>query len=285
METVAIQDRDEIAYAPSVASRSDKEKSAFTTDVTSYKSGDSEGKGGPHMQFLNTDDPFPESPDSPIEDQQLTVRAVLVGCMLGGIIAASNIYLGLKVSDPSRNDSCLDSFVHADRMDVWRILVRLNPRLRHLETTVKNRAYLSWRRLFRAERKQRLSIGCNISRKPRVALHLGFPSRVPARTAERPPQGRHRQINHFYHLLRLLWFELHSAPEKVLHSEAKARVSLRRSCCIYDSVLACRQERRSDGKEENQGADLRIHLRHHPTRRQRVCSRRALGLACFLLSE
>jgi hypothetical protein len=98
MTTIVAQDRDEIAYAQSISSRSGKEKSAVTTDVVSYKSGDSEGKLETPAQFINTDDPFPESPDSPIEDQQLTVRAVLVGCMLGGIIAASNIYLGLKVS-------------------------------------------------------------------------------------------------------------------------------------------------------------------------------------------
>ncbi|KAG2143911.1 OPT oligopeptide transporter protein-domain-containing protein [Suillus cothurnatus] len=48
------------------------------------------------MQSMNTDDPFPVDPNSPVEDQQLTVRAVLVGCILGAIIAASNIYLGLK---------------------------------------------------------------------------------------------------------------------------------------------------------------------------------------------
>ncbi|KAH7915483.1 OPT oligopeptide transporter protein-domain-containing protein [Hygrophoropsis aurantiaca] len=45
---------------------------------------------------LNTDDPFPIDPDAPIEEQQLTARALLVGCGLGAVIAASNVYLGLK---------------------------------------------------------------------------------------------------------------------------------------------------------------------------------------------
>ncbi|EGN94830.1 hypothetical protein SERLA73DRAFT_114279 [Serpula lacrymans var. lacrymans S7.3] len=45
---------------------------------------------------VNTDDPFPEDPDSPIEEQQLTFRAVIVGCGLGAVISASNVYLGLK---------------------------------------------------------------------------------------------------------------------------------------------------------------------------------------------
>lgn len=38
----------------------------------------------------------PEDPDAIPEPQQLTVRAVFVGCCLGGVIAASNVYLGLK---------------------------------------------------------------------------------------------------------------------------------------------------------------------------------------------
>ncbi|KAG0709867.1 OPT oligopeptide transporter protein-domain-containing protein [Suillus ampliporus] len=58
-------------------------------------SGDSEEKLEP-VRFINTDEPFLESPDAPVEEQQLTVRAVLVGCILGGIVAASNIYIGLK---------------------------------------------------------------------------------------------------------------------------------------------------------------------------------------------
>ncbi|KAG1732693.1 OPT oligopeptide transporter protein-domain-containing protein [Suillus paluster] len=95
MTTVDPQDQDRVAYVQSVSSHSDKEKSAITTDIVSV-SGDSEGKLEPHVQFINTDDPFPESPDAPVEEQQLTIRAVLVGCILGGIIAASNIYLGLK---------------------------------------------------------------------------------------------------------------------------------------------------------------------------------------------
>ncbi|KAF9228186.1 hypothetical protein BS17DRAFT_773220 [Gyrodon lividus] len=47
-------------------------------------------------QFINTDGPFPEVPGTPVEEQ-LTVRAALLGCILGAVIAASNIYLGLKI--------------------------------------------------------------------------------------------------------------------------------------------------------------------------------------------
>ncbi|KAF5368921.1 hypothetical protein D9758_002936 [Tetrapyrgos nigripes] len=40
--------------------------------------------------------PFPVDPLAPVETHQLTVRAVFVGCVLGAIVGASNIYLGLK---------------------------------------------------------------------------------------------------------------------------------------------------------------------------------------------
>ncbi|KAF5330038.1 hypothetical protein D9611_010470 [Ephemerocybe angulata] len=40
--------------------------------------------------------PFPIDPHAPEETHQLTVRAVVVGCGLGAVVGASNIYLGLK---------------------------------------------------------------------------------------------------------------------------------------------------------------------------------------------
>ncbi|KAG6895581.1 hypothetical protein C0992_000543, partial [Termitomyces sp. T32_za158] len=40
--------------------------------------------------------PFPVDPDEMEETHQLTVRAVFVGCVLGAVVGASNIYLGLK---------------------------------------------------------------------------------------------------------------------------------------------------------------------------------------------
>ncbi|KAK5113887.1 hypothetical protein LTR85_010420 [Meristemomyces frigidus] len=45
--------------------------------------------------FLSHEEQFPIDPDAP-EEQQLTFRAIFVGCVLGGVIAASNVYLGLK---------------------------------------------------------------------------------------------------------------------------------------------------------------------------------------------
>ncbi|KAF9567161.1 OPT oligopeptide transporter [Agrocybe pediades] len=40
--------------------------------------------------------PFPIDPDEEEETHQLTFRAVFVGCCLGAVVGASNIYLGLK---------------------------------------------------------------------------------------------------------------------------------------------------------------------------------------------
>ncbi|KIL64112.1 hypothetical protein M378DRAFT_163587 [Amanita muscaria Koide BX008] len=57
-----------------------------------------EGQAEP-LQTLDDHDvsrPFPPMPGEIEETHQLTVRAVFVGCMLGAVVGASNIYLGLK---------------------------------------------------------------------------------------------------------------------------------------------------------------------------------------------
>ncbi|KAG4305629.1 hypothetical protein PORY_001185 [Pneumocystis oryctolagi] len=41
-------------------------------------------------------DPFPQDPNAPQETHQFTIRAMLVGSLLGMVVTASNIYLGLK---------------------------------------------------------------------------------------------------------------------------------------------------------------------------------------------
>lgn len=49
-----------------------------------------------YASLVNDGNPFPEDPSAPEETTQLTFRAVAVGCILGLIVGASNIYLGLK---------------------------------------------------------------------------------------------------------------------------------------------------------------------------------------------
>ncbi|KAG0706282.1 OPT oligopeptide transporter protein-domain-containing protein [Suillus ampliporus] len=130
---------------------------------------DSERKLEP-SQFINTDDPLPESPNVLVEDQQLTVRAVVVSCILGGIIAASNIYIGLKTGF-SFGAGLFGAMLG------FAIL-----------KTLSKTAPTSLGGLFRAQRKQRLSIGCYVSRKHRIDLHLGFPCCISARTVESHPK-------------------------------------------------------------------------------------------------
>jgi hypothetical protein len=49
--------------------------------------------------LLNDGNPFPPMPNAIEETTQLTVRAVAVGSMLGLIVGASNVYLGLKTGE------------------------------------------------------------------------------------------------------------------------------------------------------------------------------------------
>ncbi|KAI0312850.1 oligopeptide transporter [Amylostereum chailletii] len=60
---------------------------------------DHEDPGKPEPETFAAFDvtrPFPIDPDEEHEDHQLTFRALFVGCILGAVVGASNIYLGLK---------------------------------------------------------------------------------------------------------------------------------------------------------------------------------------------
>ena len=48
------------------------------------------------IALVNDGNPFPDDPNAPEETSQLTVRAIAVGSLLGLIVGASNVYLGLK---------------------------------------------------------------------------------------------------------------------------------------------------------------------------------------------
>lgn len=49
----------------------------------------------------------------PTETQTLTVRAVVVGCMLGSVVQASNLYLGLKTGFTCRSENRVQRFYDA----------------------------------------------------------------------------------------------------------------------------------------------------------------------------
>lgn len=74
-------------------SEKEYDKTSTQVDIDSIEQQDS---GTPAPQAINTDDPFPIDPDAPVEEYQFTFRAAIVGCGLGAVIAASNVYLGLK---------------------------------------------------------------------------------------------------------------------------------------------------------------------------------------------
>ena len=56
---------------------------------------------GMHLDeiLVNDGNPFPPMPDEIHEPNQLTVRAIVVGSLLGLIVGASNVYLGLKTGE------------------------------------------------------------------------------------------------------------------------------------------------------------------------------------------
>jgi len=82
----------------SASSSSENEKTKIGADVevalVDQAENDEGLTGGSHT--INTDDPFPMDPRLSMEERQFTLRAVLVGYALGAVIAASNVYLGLK---------------------------------------------------------------------------------------------------------------------------------------------------------------------------------------------
>ena len=48
-----------------------------------------------HEEVLDLYRPFPVNPDIPEEDTILTFRSIFVGCILGALVNASNLYLGM----------------------------------------------------------------------------------------------------------------------------------------------------------------------------------------------
>lgn len=70
------------------------EKKAYSIDVNDASGIDVDGDD--QHQILDNKFPFPPLHGIPDEDRQLTFRALIVGCALGAIVSASNLYLGLK---------------------------------------------------------------------------------------------------------------------------------------------------------------------------------------------
>ena len=97
-------------------------------DIVQRETNDSEEE----LDMLSHEEQFPIDPDAEEEVQQLTFRAVFVGCCLGGVIAASNVYLGsedrLDLSVLIRSHSPHESSADNDRVS-RRFPFRFNFRL------------------------------------------------------------------------------------------------------------------------------------------------------------
>lgn len=57
--------------------------------------------------------PFPIDPGHPVEDNILTIRALVVGIALGALVNASNLYLGRRI------DPLLEGFTNNRRPENW----------------------------------------------------------------------------------------------------------------------------------------------------------------------
>jgi len=72
---------------------------SYTDEKNPVNASDSEVQAFDEKEAFDDHDvtkPFPIDPLAPEETHQLTFRAIFVGCCLGAVVGASNIYLGLK---------------------------------------------------------------------------------------------------------------------------------------------------------------------------------------------
>lgn len=69
----------------------DKSNAVFTVH-----SDDNESQNDQDEELLDITKPFPDLPGQPEEPAQFTVRALIVGTILGAVVSASNMYLCLK---------------------------------------------------------------------------------------------------------------------------------------------------------------------------------------------
>ncbi|KAG9309763.1 OPT oligopeptide transporter protein-domain-containing protein [Chiua virens] len=96
MDAVIYEDRKDNEKYSASSSENEKGRVSADVEVASVEQPEDEDEANASASTINTDDPFPIDPHAPVEERQFTLRAVLVGCALGAVIAASNIYLGLK---------------------------------------------------------------------------------------------------------------------------------------------------------------------------------------------
>ena len=82
---------------PPVAELTKRTPSRDATSFEDEKLDHGADGGEPFYYDLQSGMPLPDlSAEMPVEHQALTFRAIIVGCALGTVVQASNLYLGLK---------------------------------------------------------------------------------------------------------------------------------------------------------------------------------------------
>ena len=144
MKTVTLTIMSTVGGAVGVSSTADKLTESTIQAITQDSKSDSNDPGtliekgevidvDDDTLLLSHEEQFPIDPNEELETQQFTFRAVLVGCLLGGVIAASKF-----VSDIPYKQSILTVYQciswSEDWLDVRGIPVRLDLRLCYSQT-------------------------------------------------------------------------------------------------------------------------------------------------------
>jgi hypothetical protein len=89
---------EKVAYASSQPDSQERDdKNTYSVDVNDNDiDNDRERELEEMHAVLDNKFPFPKLHGIPDQEQQITFRAILLGCCLGAVVSASNIYLGLK---------------------------------------------------------------------------------------------------------------------------------------------------------------------------------------------
>ncbi|KAJ1333791.1 OPT/YSL family transporter [Microdochium nivale] len=99
--TETIEAHDNMTAPVRVSAQAQREQKPASTNEKQeayFIDGEEKHAAEEEHEFLDNTVPFPPMKGQPDEDRQFTFRAVIVGTLLGAIVSASNIYLGLKTS-------------------------------------------------------------------------------------------------------------------------------------------------------------------------------------------
>lgn len=123
------------------------------------------------INFLSHEEQFPIDPNEQLETQQFTFRAVFVGSLLGGVIAASKwVYHSPPLEQMLTISQCLPR--PENWLDFWRCSIRLHLWLCDPQTPFEGASRAFRRGLFRTKGERLLSICCHGGWFFRAAVHF-----------------------------------------------------------------------------------------------------------------